>query len=238
VVLDAVATWLKTHEFIAIWLEGVALVAIFFLDWREYRKQGADRIEQHRESIEQMRIMQSHADATKDAAIAARVSTDVLVSSERAWVMGDILEERGHITVSGISESDRITSSIGIELSYGNKGRTPGWIIEKCVWFKIVDRIPAHPTFENPSRRSDFVEPLLEQHRPVWVMQLTCEGEHVVSLSAVPSTEKIVSNIPIIYGYIKYRDTFSTEHETRFGYRMERDGTLVRINLAEYNNYT
>ena len=42
-----------TYEFIAIWLEGIALVAIFGLDLREYRKQGRERLKQEQERIEQ-----------------------------------------------------------------------------------------------------------------------------------------------------------------------------------------
>jgi hypothetical protein len=38
--MNGLANWLKTYESIAIWLEGVALVLILFLDWREYQKQG------------------------------------------------------------------------------------------------------------------------------------------------------------------------------------------------------
>jgi hypothetical protein len=44
--------WFSAHEYVAIWLEGVALVAIFFLDWREYRKQGRERLKQERERTE------------------------------------------------------------------------------------------------------------------------------------------------------------------------------------------
>jgi hypothetical protein len=43
--------WLRTNEqSIAIWLEGIALVAIFILELVEYKRQGRERIEQHKES--------------------------------------------------------------------------------------------------------------------------------------------------------------------------------------------
>ncbi|MHB8526071.1 MAG: hypothetical protein ACYDD2_07950 [Candidatus Acidiferrales bacterium] len=59
-----IAGWLKTYESFAIWLEGIALVAIFFLDWREYRKQGKKDLQQHEEAAAQMDIWrkQIHAD--------------------------------------------------------------------------------------------------------------------------------------------------------------------------------
>jgi hypothetical protein len=59
--------WLRTNEqSIAIWLEGIALVAIFILELVEYKRQGREGIEQHRESAAQMAILQSQADAAID----------------------------------------------------------------------------------------------------------------------------------------------------------------------------
>jgi len=71
-------TWLRENEAVAVWLEGVALVLIFYLDWNEYRKQGREkserekdrkeqeeeRIKQHKEIAAQMDILrkQIHAD--------------------------------------------------------------------------------------------------------------------------------------------------------------------------------
>jgi hypothetical protein len=69
--LNSFVLWLKDYEFVAIWLEGFALVAIFFLDWRERidqakerREQERDRHEQHKETAAQMEIWrkQLHAD--------------------------------------------------------------------------------------------------------------------------------------------------------------------------------
>src|SRR5258705_2870411 len=73
-------TWLQTHEqSLAIWLEGLALVAIFGLELKEYRRQGVERIEQHKEVVEQMRI-------ARDAAEAAKLSAQAVLNSERAWI--------------------------------------------------------------------------------------------------------------------------------------------------------
>ena len=79
--MSGIATWFKDQEFVAIWLEGVALVAIFFLDWLEYRKQGHerlkqedDRIKQHEETAAQMDIWrkQIHADRVAEIFTALR----------------------------------------------------------------------------------------------------------------------------------------------------------------------
>jgi hypothetical protein len=86
-ILSTVFNWLRTNEqSLAIWLEGLALVAIFWLELEEYRRQGADRIEQQKETAAQMAIMQSQADAAKTNAEAARLTAQAVLNSERAWV--------------------------------------------------------------------------------------------------------------------------------------------------------
>jgi hypothetical protein len=74
--------WMRTNEqSIAIWLEGIALVAIFFLELKEYKRQGRDKKEQHEEWVKQMALMQSQADSAKANAEAARLNARVLLSS-------------------------------------------------------------------------------------------------------------------------------------------------------------
>ncbi len=108
--------WLLAHEqSFAIWLEGLALVAIFWLELKEYRRQGVERIEQHKETVEQMRI-------ARDAAEAARLSAQAVLNSERAWVeikLGPPLQP-------DYREEDQVTSSDVFECSIQieNHGRT------------------------------------------------------------------------------------------------------------------
>src|SRR5260221_14632720 len=87
VILFVVWEWLLAHEqSLAVWIEGGALVAIFWLELKEYRRQGVDRAEQHRETLKQFEIMESHAIAAKDNAEAARITAQALLNSERAWI--------------------------------------------------------------------------------------------------------------------------------------------------------
>ena|ERR1700731_2888704 len=55
--ITVVGTWLRTYEHVAVWLEGIALVAILLLDW--FTRRG-----EHRETIAHMDIArkQIHAD--------------------------------------------------------------------------------------------------------------------------------------------------------------------------------
>jgi hypothetical protein len=84
--LSTLFCWLQAHESLAVWLEGIALVAIFFWDRLDNRSA-------HKETLQQMAIMQSQADAAKDAAEAAKanaeaakLSAQAVLTGERAWV--------------------------------------------------------------------------------------------------------------------------------------------------------
>jgi hypothetical protein len=51
--MSGLANWLHAYEYIAIWLEGIALVLLLLLDWWEYRKQGSERTKEERERVKQ-----------------------------------------------------------------------------------------------------------------------------------------------------------------------------------------
>jgi hypothetical protein len=85
--------WLRTHEFVAIWLEGVALVAIFVLDWRERIDQHRERKEQHKETAVQLENARKQveaavksAEAGIEAALASKKSADILASLHRPFM--------------------------------------------------------------------------------------------------------------------------------------------------------
>jgi hypothetical protein len=69
--LTSVAEWFRMYEFIAVWLEAIALILLFGLDWLESRSQGKERKLQeeerrslHEETAAQMEIWrkQLHSD--------------------------------------------------------------------------------------------------------------------------------------------------------------------------------
>src|SRR5690242_2727620 len=79
-VLAATPNWFDSHQYIALWLEGIALLAIFIWD-------RIDASQQHKQTLTQMGIMQNQARATETAANAATKSAEALISSERAWII-------------------------------------------------------------------------------------------------------------------------------------------------------
>jgi hypothetical protein len=60
--LTALASWLSTHEYIAIWAEGVALVAIFIWDRLDSRAQHQQTMEQLEIGQGQIRVAQIQVD--------------------------------------------------------------------------------------------------------------------------------------------------------------------------------
>lgn len=62
------------YESVAVWVEGLALVAIFWLDWWEYRRQGRERLKQDQERIEQHKETSAQMDIWRKQIHADRVA--------------------------------------------------------------------------------------------------------------------------------------------------------------------
>jgi hypothetical protein len=126
--LVCIVGWLAKHEqSLAIWLEGFALVAIFFLELKEYKRQGRERIEQHKESAAQMAIMQSQADATETAANAAKKSAEVAEMALKLAERADVLLNAASLTVdpTAVSTDDGPVNPYSrVSLELKNFGRT------------------------------------------------------------------------------------------------------------------
>lgn len=118
--------WLRANgQSIAIWLEGIALVAIFILELVEYRRQGRDKKEQHEEWVKQMAVMQSQADAAKASAEASILGAQAVLNSERAWI--EII--LGPVETDPLEEGEE--DGVGLfecSIQIENKGKTIAYI--------------------------------------------------------------------------------------------------------------
>jgi len=134
--MKTIITWLRTYEFIAIWLEGIALVAIFVLDWRERKDQRKDREEQHKETLAQLDVSQKQAEA--------------LINSERAWVLVETAEltttNRGDVIIRPIIKNFGKTVARVTKVSLG--GAKP---------LQINGQLPTPPVYEGGVEDFDFV---------------------------------------------------------------------------------
>ena len=75
-----------TSEAVAMWVEAIALVAIFGLDWFERRDQRKERREQHKEMAVQLDSAKRAADAASQSAEAAKLSADVVAALHRPLI--------------------------------------------------------------------------------------------------------------------------------------------------------
>lgn len=85
-ILQNAAAWFKAYESLAIWLEGIALVAILILDWRERIDQRKERREQHKETAEQMEMSRKQVEAAIEAALASKKSAEILAGLHRPFM--------------------------------------------------------------------------------------------------------------------------------------------------------
>lgn len=72
--------WLKAHEYLAIWLEGIALVLIFIWDRLDSRKH-------HKETLAQLAATEKQVEAAQNNAAAAKASAEVLMESLRPRIV-------------------------------------------------------------------------------------------------------------------------------------------------------
>jgi hypothetical protein len=175
---------------------------------------------------------------TRNTAIAAEAAArnaEAVVNAERAWIMTTIDNaDHAHIQDTENLQTGEFTSIVHLTLNYTNVGRIPCWVTDKAVWFRIIESIPNDPVFDTPTRRFGETEPLVQgQPQFIHLSQLTSKGVHAMVLSG----EGKGGNVPIFYGYIRYRDPFGSNRETRFGY-MVKGHRWLRIPSENYNRNT
>jgi len=225
---ETVAATLTKYEFIAIWLEGIALVAIFLLDWWEYRKQGADRIEQHKESVEQMEIMQSHANATRDSAIAAKDGAEAAkanaeaarLNAEAAKEMLELIisKERARIRVEITALKLALREALAHTVEYTIRlyGSTEARITESGAEAYVSDSAGPRTIKDSFLLPISLPQVITPDVRTISVMaflypKLKLDNADVDSINERKSFVHF-------HGFIKYKDVFERERETKFQY--------------------
>jgi hypothetical protein len=197
--------WLQTNEPLAIWLEGLALVAIFVLELAEYKRQGRERKEQHEESITEIQI-------AKDAANAARASADALLNSERAWI--EISLAPPEIDPWDTEEDQENENNVFFVCSVKikNHGRTLARIESVQIGTDTVDG----PVPERPSNSTTVnLHSLLGSGQTEKVGAFSAESAFSDGISVVNGTHRGILRI-----VVKYRDVVEASilHETSVFY--------------------
>jgi hypothetical protein len=58
--------WLQASEPVAVWLEAIALIAIFVLDWKERKENRKERQEQHEETAAQLDVSRKQVEVSQE----------------------------------------------------------------------------------------------------------------------------------------------------------------------------
>jgi hypothetical protein len=177
-VLGSLGTWLKNHEWLAIWLEGIALVSLFIVEFRQFGKS-------HDDTIEQLEIAKKQAEA-------ARLTAQSVMNSERAWLTGALewSVKMGRII---FSEAPPLATDAAHLLKLRNDGRTPAWIETVCAGMEISgrDKQPEAPILQ-------YIEPLSAGSQQTVQLSLSCPGK-----PKMLSSEQLQIHITV-----NYRDIF------------------------------
>jgi hypothetical protein len=204
---------------------GIALVLIFALDTAVFIISLRDRRRQHQESAAQMELMRSQSDATQDAALAAKASTDALVNSERAWVVAELIpqavkfiDNRWYRFVGdkpvAMSTAELLAGHhLKYKLKLTNMGRTPAQIFcftirYTCLEAGVTDlpdnaggNVSSHRAFEQFLAAGAAVE--IED--PVVDVGVYMRGDE----DAIEELRRTA----VVHGEVKYRHMFSTEDD-------------------------
>jgi hypothetical protein len=200
--------WLRKYESVATWIEGIALMAIFGMDWWNGR---AD----HRETAEQLRLSRSQAESLQSA-------VQSVVNSERAWILAELAwptnEKSGPMLCTSQDQVRGMLhhTHLRIQLKLKNEGKTPGWIYEIQGHMEIISAKSAsvEEPPENLETINGFVGPVGSGSNRAGHIEFDCPGHftkpHFLSLHVV----------------VKYRDIFKQERETHVSYIVDDNNSL------------
>jgi len=210
--------WLTKYEAVAIWLEGIALVAIFGLDWWNARSG-------HKETLEQLRLSRLQAESLQS-------SVQSVVNAERAWIMAELFWDphQKARTILGASRQRQgeavLSTNVRLQLKCKNEGRTPGWIYEVRGHMEIISAETAsiiEPP-ENLVGINGFAGAIGSDGERESNVEFRCPG-HLKS-----------SQLLSLYVVVRYHDIFATKRETRIAYVInDRNNIYLQDALTERN---
>lgn len=212
---ESFTAWLNKYEAIAIWLEGIALVAIFIWDRRDAR---AD----HEQMLAQLRIAQQQATASQATA-------QSLINSERAWI-------------KIYPFSFKLIACNRLNWAIINSGRTTARITQvrvRCKKYAPIVTYDPTPVFRADAIVFPEVPLPPEDTLSVWSYIEAGEDRDYEGL-----TQQSIGEIRerghelVAYASVNYVDSFGKPHEARFCYYYALAFEDFRVSLqapAEYH---
>ncbi len=219
------------------WLVLVGFIT-FFAIWHQARET-ANAVKAMKDETD---ILRESVSIARVSAKAAEASTNALINSERAWVMAELEwanDRPGNFGWGSGGGFEGATTWARLSLNCSNEGKTPAWIIQKRVRIEIVEAIPPKPQFPPLNPEWEFEnsepEPLAPGRNHKVFFDITCRDKWDFEVEILTDRELIA------YGFVRYRDAFQVERETRFGYRFAKSTKeeVERIEgFPEYNKHT
>jgi hypothetical protein len=206
-------SFLKNNEWIALWVEGLALVAIFIWDRRDAKNQ-------HKETLKQIELAQDQIKISQNA--------------ERAWVLTELEwpeDERLRVVIGTSKERDNPqleTTTVVVRLVCRNEGRSPAWIDKIQGYGEIME-----------GRLRDLASPVGHKAQPFLPVGPIAPGKgewrnlHVVCPGHLKNAQLLS-----LFVLVEYRDIFEKTRITTCGYTVS--GTFLdrQDTLPERNKMT
>lgn len=239
--------WDKTSVLASVLLVFVGALGVLYAikTLRQIRNQVSEMAAQRNVMDGQLKIMQNQVSemqaqsdilrdsvsAAKDNALAAKVSADALINSERAWVMVEVdwpltsgaLLQNTSLSQEGEAKSTMIT----LRVTCFNIGNAFARITHREYVAKIVGMLPAEPDFSEITKLNVFTHYLKPSTQLAEDISAMCDGHLELGM------------VLVFYGRVRYEDAFGKDHETLFGYTVSPDRALQRLpGTSQYNRHT
>jgi hypothetical protein len=212
-------SFLKNNEWIALWVEGLALVAIFYWDRKDAKVDHEETLEQITLARQQIAIGQKQVEASHNAERAWLIT-------ELAWQDEDEKEEdlfrwaernRSKVFL-GTSDGDKHRTSVMVRLRCQNSGRSPAWVERILGYCEIVDKprnVNSHVGHE--AQHLGWMEPLGPDTLRIKNITLQCPG-HLTD-----------NGYLAVFVLVEYRDIFGNRRATSCGYIVSTFRTLTTL---------
>jgi hypothetical protein len=204
--------WLTKYEAVAVWLEGIALVAIFIWD-------RIDAHSSHKETINQIKLAQDQITVAQNA--------------ERAWVMTELEWPKSDLKIVLTSskqgqEPQTEQTTVTVMLHCNNEGRSPAFVDKIRAYGEIVDSV------------HDLSSPVGHQAQEVVPFGPLAPGKSGVrSIRLTGAGHLRDDQIFSIFVVVEYRDIFNRERLTTCGYTVYDHNNLYRQDtIPERNRFT
>jgi hypothetical protein len=208
--LGALAAWLKTYESVAIWLEGVALVAIFIWD-------RIDSHQQHKETLAQMDVMQRQFESRVRPVLTPHVTHNL--TSTR--------EYRVEFTITNSGHNEAIISRVALDFYCGRsescQHRPTEYPLLQSQLLNPADTI-AETLIIDPKKEIDYHEDHDGECKWIFTMAVRCSDAlslrtHTYRFDEVLGTHHYIDPVFRKPGLIRSRLGFLANRFRNYRYR-------------------